>query len=1538
MAGTSALAASALVDEVAGCSRTMFRENDVPANPAVANSAPVEVGVKFRTDRDGYITGVRFYKGSGNTGTHLGRLWSSRGEKLAEATFTQETATGWQQVNFAVPVRVAGGTTYVASYYAPVGRYSYNGSYFASAPRIRPPLTGLQNGADGGNGVYRNGAGFPNSTYQSMNYWVDVVFDTPANDPCPASIWTDTQVPGVTTTSATTSVELGVKFRSSIDGYIQGIQFFKSTGNTGTHIGRLWSRTGEKLAEGIFVAESPTGWQQMYFAQPVAISAGTTYVASYFAPNGRYTYGTSAFATSGVTRGPLTALQEGVDGSNGVYVYGAAGGFPTASFQSTNYGVDVLFTPASTLPCPCSIWPPTGEPYTLASTDTAQVELGVRFRPLRNGYIKGIRYYKGEGNNGTHIGRLWSNTGTNLAQATFTNETYVGWQQVLFATPVAVTAGTSYVASYLAPVGRYSYAPHYFSVENTTRGPLAATVSGVGGTNGVYRYGSGFPNSSYQNANYWVDVVYETTLADVTPPVVVNQWPAPGAPATLTSTTVTARFSEAVAPASVTATVQAAGGSSVAGSTTYDSATRTARFTPSSPLAFSTGYNVTIGASDTAGNPMTPAEWSFTTTIDPNAGPGGPVGVITSNTNPYSHYYAEILRAEGLNLYSIVALESLSAAALAPLDTVILAELALTQAQADTLAAWVDGGGRLIAMRPDAKLAGLLGITSAGTTLNNAYLKVDVTAPPGGGIVDATIQFHGTADRYTLSGASAVATLYSNATTATTNPAVTMRTVGANGGWAAAFTYDLARSVVLTRQGNPAWAGQERDGVSPIRSSDMFVAGGGQPDWVDLNKVAIPQADEQQRLLVNLIQHLNVDRKPLPKFWYLPNGEKAVVIATGDDEWPDTTGTQGRFERYIANSPVGCDPADWECLRFTSYIWEAVGLTDAQARAFHEQGFEIGLHTQNFCVNFTPANLPATYTAQLAEWAQKYFSLPMPTTGRYHCIVWSDWDSQPKAELQHGIRFDTNYYYFPASWVQNRPGFMTGSGIPMRFTDTTGNMIDVFQGTTQLTDESGQTYPFTPNTLLDRAVGPEGYYGMFVANMHDSNKPTSFEDDQLVASAQNHGVPVVTSRDVLNWLHAKEHASFGNLSWGSDTLSFTIAAPAAAAGLVAMLPTAGVGGTTLSSMTRDGASVSFTTQTVKGIEYAMFPGLSGAYAATYTSPSALLTAASVMAPSNDADVATVSWATSVPSTAEIEYGTSPTALTEKHVGETARNHRVKLEGLKPGTTYYYRVRSTDHRDRTVTWPAGGEVATFRTPAVDTRGPVVSNLRITPLPDSTVRVTWDTDEPSNSVVTYGATALNLEARDDQMVTSHYVVLANLEANTAFTLRASSTDPSNNTSAPAAEATRFTTAPPGVADQTLVGFRTGTESGALVVNGTGLAEVTLTGGNAGALESRVLDAQQNATWRNGNWEATVPSGARLVVSVRTGNTPRPDATWSAWSTVASVNSPVRAPAGRFLQYRLELTAGPGGRAPVVRWIGFTHSGELPGNERRRANRAG
>jgi hypothetical protein len=136
-----------------------------------------EVGLKFRTDLPGQITGIRFFKkGPANAGPHVAHLWSLDGSLLATATFGNETDSGWQQVNFPNPVAVTADTTYVASYFAPFGRFTTKALYFAEQMDVNYPLQGLAWGMSTANGVYKSGSsGFP-TTGSKANFWVDVIF------------------------------------------------------------------------------------------------------------------------------------------------------------------------------------------------------------------------------------------------------------------------------------------------------------------------------------------------------------------------------------------------------------------------------------------------------------------------------------------------------------------------------------------------------------------------------------------------------------------------------------------------------------------------------------------------------------------------------------------------------------------------------------------------------------------------------------------------------------------------------------------------------------------------------------------------------------------------------------------------------------------------------------------------------------------------------------------------------------------------------------------------------------------------------------------------------------------------------------------------------------------------------------------------------------------------------------------------------------------------------------------------------------------
>ncbi|MDT0188238.1 DUF4082 domain-containing protein [Microbacterium sp. ARD31] len=675
------------------CPCSLFSDETVPTVMEVNDGVPLSLGTRFTSDVKGVVTGVRFYKSSGNTGAHVGSLWNANGVELASGTFTNESASGWQQLTFATPVAIAKNTPYVVSYRSTSGRYSATPNAFSSRDLSWAPLRVTSTA-----GAYTYATGFPGGT-SSTNYLVDVVFEkTPpsiamtSQSPAPGALdvprsskvvvdFSDQVEPGwaisvnggggalagtsvlstdrqritwtpsatmpagtdvtVTLTGVTTGdgaslgtrtwtfrtraaetlqnqtllgdvvpdtaaaddgapIEVGMAFTPSRNGTIKQIRFFKGAGNNGTHTGSIWSAAGSRLATVTFANETASGWQTATLATPLQVTAGTTYVVSYFAPQGHYAV-TPGFFASPLTKGDLTAPSS----NNGRYLYGSSGGYPGYTFGAANYFVDVVFeraaasltvdsrTPASgadqvslsakpsiTLSAPLAAgWsvqvtrngvPVAGTsalsgdgrtitftpaaplvattaysvsvsglvstegaalatqtwsfttgiddigttslfadvtPATAAADDPSAIELGTRFTASQAGSVTAVKFYKGAGNTGTHVGSLWDAAGNRLAQVTFTNETATGWQTAVLATPVALTPGATYTVSYYAPVGRYASSPGYFASAARTVGPLTAPS----GSNGVYRYGAGggFPAGSYNSTNYFVDVVFK---------------------------------------------------------------------------------------------------------------------------------------------------------------------------------------------------------------------------------------------------------------------------------------------------------------------------------------------------------------------------------------------------------------------------------------------------------------------------------------------------------------------------------------------------------------------------------------------------------------------------------------------------------------------------------------------------------------------------------------------------------------------------------------------------------------------------------------------------------------------------------------------------------------------------------------------------------------------------------------------------------------------------------------------------------------------
>ena len=542
----------------------------VPASPDASDAQPVEVGVKFSSDTAGFITSLRFYKSVNNTGTHVGNLWTSTGTLQRSAIFTNETASGWQEVDFPAPVAIAANTTYIASYHTNAGHYAADAAYFAAAGVDSAPLHAPAAGASG-NGVYKYGASaFPTDTFNATNYWVDVVYGTGAPDTTPPVVSSVAPANGATAVSTGASV----------------VATFYETMDATT------------ITSGTFVLRNP----------------GNVVVPSTVSYN---------VATSVATLTPTAALALATTYT--ATITGGSGGVKDIAGNAMVSSVVWSFTTGAGPTCPCTIWNASATPGQLPG-DANAVELGLRFRAEATGTISGIRFYKAAANTGTHTGSLWTNGGTLLATTTFINETASGWQQVNFSSPINVTANTTYVASYHTNTGNYGFDGGVFASAGVDSAPLHALATGVDGPNSVYLYGShAFPTQTYNAANYWVDVVYNTG-ADTTPPAVLSVAPANGATAVSTGAAATATFSEPMDATTITIgtfVLRSPTNVIVPSTVSYNVATGVATLTPTAELAAATTYTATItggsgGVKDIAGNARPGGVvWSFTTPMCP---------------------------------------------------------------------------------------------------------------------------------------------------------------------------------------------------------------------------------------------------------------------------------------------------------------------------------------------------------------------------------------------------------------------------------------------------------------------------------------------------------------------------------------------------------------------------------------------------------------------------------------------------------------------------------------------------------------------------------------------------------------------------------------------------------------------------------------------------------------------------------------------------------------------------------------------------------
>jgi hypothetical protein len=576
-----------------------------------------------------------------------------------------------------------------------------------------------------------------------------------------------------------------------------------------------------------------------------------------------------------------------------------------------------------------------------------------------------------------------------------------------------------------------------------------------------------------------------------------------------------------------------------------------------------------------SGSPYAPVDVIETWPSRPAA--ASPILVLIDGRadNPFGFYLAEILRAEGLNCFQIGRTSDLGNAPLEWYDLVLLAEGSLSDAQVELLEGYVAQGGRLVAMRPDARLASLFGVERVGGSTAEGYLQVEGSHPIGQGIAAETLQFHGTADHYRLAGARVVAWLASDAGTRTDFPALTVHRH--QRGQAALWAFDLARSVAYTRQGNPAWADQERDGLEGVRAVDMFAG------WFDLDRLPIPQADEQQRLLANLLSALTQDARPLPRLWYFPGAAQTMLVVTGDSHGNPASAIEdvltrvekrgGHMSIYYTSYPSSdlkraakraLSPVVELPLLGEVLAGQHTSPTPAQVADWRARGHEFGLHP------YVEQGLDVGWRCYWQEFTGVGYGPVSPTT-RTHRVLWEGWVETARVQAAYGIRLNVDHYHLGPAFRNGAGewsyGYFTGSGLPTKFVDEQGRILNIYQQPTQLTDEHLLIMPWVTGevpglaaeeavevsrTLLRRSL--DGAYGAITAQFHvdpfalggqvASEEARWLEGTLDYATAQ--GIPIWSALEWLRFIELRHDVNLMNVQWhsGSRRLSFDLVAQA----------------------------------------------------------------------------------------------------------------------------------------------------------------------------------------------------------------------------------------------------------------------------------------------------------------------------------------------------------------------------------------------------------
>lgn len=401
---------------------------------------------------------------------------------------------------------------------------------------------------------------------------------------------------------------------------------------------------------------------------------------------------------------------------------------------------------------------------------------------------------------------------------------------------------------------------------------------------------------------------------------------------------------------------------------------------------------------------------------------------------PLGRYLVEMLYAEGITgaIERDVTVAPVSADDLRDYQIIVVAPCGdETGAEAAALAA-LEAGSSVIFLRPSRTIAARLGLNARRTQIaNDCYIAPNRAHPLWFPALGDFLQYHGGADLYDQR--EGVLAWIAGPDWSTRHPAIVTGAFGS--GRFAVFAYDIATSTVLFHQGLPELASTglkpDADGDGVFAPNDLFQG------HLDVHLRHVPQADLQQRLLLRVIEWAGEATGPLPRLWPFPNAEPTIALINGDSDLM----TRPQLEWFVNMTEAHGG-------NYTIYVLEEHRqlVTPDLAVDYRRRGHSIGPHVW-LKLKPTPAEMAACIHDEVTSFT-RYYNHP-PKTTRHHCVVWPGWVETARALADARIRLETNY----RAAERYQSGYLTGSGLPMRFIDENGEFIECFQQETLLCDD-----------------------------------------------------------------------------------------------------------------------------------------------------------------------------------------------------------------------------------------------------------------------------------------------------------------------------------------------------------------------------------------------------------------------------------------------------------------------------------------------------